>query len=128
MKITSDTLPETDFRSFLYRTGDDQRMFDSLEIGGYALSIQASDTHYSAPRTRGLDPAQYSRFEVAIFQLGDFFEGPRVWVSPWKDPKLADVIVKADWEDNSNPVAGYMTVLKIQEIFSRLVTLSKEKN
>jgi len=79
--------------------------FPRIELGKYAISIQASDSHYSSPRTNLATVGDYKTVEVGLFFQDEF-------ITP---DKLASLNVS--WaEDFDSGVAGYIPLERVQVI------------
>ena len=90
------------YRMFLYFEN-----FPHVKAGEYELSIQASKNHYSIPR---------DNFET----IGDYFQ---VEVGLLKNDKLVQPPIRRfrkHFELGESPVAGYMPVEKVQELYDAL--------
>lgn len=99
-----------DFRLFLVRT--DTWNFARVPAGRYEMSVQASSSHYSRPRSDFDDPALYSAFEIALFDS----EGR--WIVPDDVPGIPHADA---WHGDS--VAGYVPAGDVQEIYEYLCGL-----
>jgi hypothetical protein len=100
-----------------------QRRYKRLIIGKFALSIQASEIHYSRPRKTLDDPTLYERFELALFEGED--EKTEKWVNPHDDPRFEGLSVLEGWEDSDAGVRGYASVAEIDALIHRLTQLTE---
>lgn len=101
----------------------DFRVFNKIDVGDYALSIQASSTYYCSPRET-LHPEFYVDMEMAIFK-------DTKWIAITKSskfrrfPRFNELMERADGEygngDNSGRVVfGYVPVDLIEDLYQYL--------
>lgn len=99
-----------DFKRSLSRR--EVSMFSSIKIGGnFAVSIQASSTHYCTPRKTLPNASDYTAFEIAIFEDGD-------WISPLEDDRFSEIrhLIQDNYETGTCPVGAYISDDVVQKI------------
>jgi hypothetical protein len=95
------------------------RILKAIEIGDYAISIQASYYHYCEPRTTLDNLKHYDTWEVAIFNK-------ERWLNPKSDIEFEGFPDREDlhWEDGNCPVGGYIPTKTVQALYNHLESLS----
>lgn len=108
-----------DFRKLLSERVDDftgTRLLNQIKVGGYELSIQASNFHYCTPRT-DLPLDEYEEMELAIFKNDK-------WVQPRNDNKIKSFPRYEElinlYEDGDIAVGGYIPIDLIQDLCNYL--------
>lgn len=98
----------------VYRTrGDRVRMRRSEQYGDVALSVQASEVHYSQPRVSDLDIDEYDSVEIALIHGGQLRLPSELGIQGFDHL----------FETGQNPVAGYVP----QEIVDQLREALRER-
>ena len=83
------------------------------------LSIQASETHYSSPKTHLEDIQDYDKVEIAMFH-----KNKGGWVNPhaeefMKDFKRLNELLEV-YEDGAIPVGGYVPIDLMNDLIKYL--------
>lgn len=93
-------------------------MFESLNVGNFILSIQASHSHYCTPRETLPSAGMYSEFEVAIFENNN-------WINPLYDERFSSLHddLQGRWETGSSAVGAYIPIDTVQEIYELIFGL-----
>jgi len=99
-----------DFRELLEADIEEQkyRLYKSVRIGKFDISIQGSEKHFCTPRlTTNL--YEYSKMEIAICENGK-------WISILNDKRFNDFNIKIKWDESDRPIAEYVDISAIQAL------------
>lgn len=86
-------------------------------LSGLDVSVQAHAGAYCIPTTNDGGPYDYTHFEVAIMYPPD--DNAKAWFQPKHSAIFPDHL-KNKWEHGEKPVAAYLTVEEVQEVFDIL--------
>jgi hypothetical protein len=106
------------FQAELQRVGQggfSAKRFAPVRVGAFEASIQASEYHYSEPRVTLPSGEDYTRFEIALFEV----DGDK-WISPTTDARFQGKPWAGLFEDGGSPVAGYVDAKTVAQILADL--------
>lgn len=100
-----------ELQEHLAKDKNDGCHFETLEVNGFQMSIQASDFHYCNPRIDLKHLDNYDTVEVAVFKNNEWFDVESIKGMPQ---------IFEPWYEGGTTVAGYVTMSDLDRIYTAL--------
>jgi len=99
----------------------DGSFFKPIDFGDFSVSAQGSDFHYCSPRINLKNLIEYDSVEIAVFRMVD---GEKCFVNIRNDKLFKDFVWADKFEDQSHPVAPYISMTDVEKIITDVMIVS----